>query len=106
MFGFRTLDPDPERAQALVNAVRIYPYAQRDDPPPTRVISPDGRAWSGAQPRGLAYWERLHDVYPREIVDSATASTWRCCASSGRAGTSLRARPAADRDPGGRERGG
>ncbi len=26
MFGFRTLDPDPERSQALVDAVRIYPY--------------------------------------------------------------------------------
>lgn len=31
MFGFRTLDPDPQRAQALVQAVRIYPYEQRDD---------------------------------------------------------------------------
>ena len=69
MFGFRTLDPDPKRAQALVNAVRIYPYAQRDNPPPTRVISPDGRAWSGDQPRGLEYWERLHGIYQREIVD-------------------------------------
>src|SRR3954471_10711652 len=26
MFGFRTLDPDPALAQALVDAVRIYPY--------------------------------------------------------------------------------
>jgi hypothetical protein len=68
-FGFRTLDPEPERAQALVDGVRIYPYDRRDDPPPTRVISPDGRAWSGDQPRGLAYWERLHDIYQREIVD-------------------------------------
>jgi hypothetical protein len=69
MFGFRTLDPDPERARALVDAVRIYPYTQREDPPPTRVISPDGRAWSGDQPRGLAYWKRLHGIYQHEIVD-------------------------------------
>ena len=69
MFGFRTLDPDPERAQALVDAVRIYPFERREDPPPTHVISPDGRAWSGDQPRGLAYWERLHGVYQSEIVD-------------------------------------
>jgi hypothetical protein len=69
MFGFRTLEPDPVRAQALVDGVRIYPYAVRDDPPPTRVISPAGRAWSGDQPRGLAYWERLHDIYQREVVD-------------------------------------
>ena len=69
MFGFRTLDPDPARSQALVKAVKIYPYDQRDDPPPTRVISPAGRPWSGDQPRGLEYWRRLHEIYQSEIVD-------------------------------------
>ena len=69
MFGFRTLDPDPGRARALVDAVRVHPYAQRDNPPPTRVVSPDGRPWSGDQPGGLAYWERLHAVYQDEVVD-------------------------------------
>jgi hypothetical protein len=33
------------------------------------VLSPDGREWTSDQPRGLAYWERLHDIYQREIVD-------------------------------------
>jgi hypothetical protein len=69
MFGFRTLDPDPARSQALVEAVHIYPYAERDDPAPTRIVSPGGRPWTGDQPRGLAYWERLHDVYQSEVVD-------------------------------------
>jgi hypothetical protein len=69
MFGFRTLDPDPERAQALVEAVRVYPYAQRDAPPPTRVITPDGRSWDGDQPRGLEYWTQLHAIYQHEVVD-------------------------------------
>jgi hypothetical protein len=69
MFGFRTLDPDPERSRALVEGVRVYPYKQRDDPPKTRIISPDGRAWSGDQPRGLEYWERLHAIYQREVID-------------------------------------
>ncbi len=69
MFGFRTLDPDPARSRALIDAVRIYPYEQRDDPPPTRIVTPDGRAWSGDQPRGLEYWERLHRIYQSEIVD-------------------------------------
>lgn len=68
-FGFRTLDPDPQRSQALVEAVRIYPFAQRDDPPRTRVVSPDGRDWSGDQPRGLDYWKALHEIYQREVVD-------------------------------------
>jgi hypothetical protein len=69
MFGFRTLDPDPVRAQALVDAVRIYPYAEREHPTPARVVSPAGRPWSGDQPRGLDYWVRLHDIYQSEIVD-------------------------------------
>ena len=33
------------------------------------MLSPDGRRWNGDQPRGLEYWERLHDIYQREIVD-------------------------------------
>lgn len=69
MFGFRTLDPDAVRSQALVDAVRIYPYAQRDNPPPTRLVSPDGHPWTGDQPRGLEYWERLHEIYQSEVVD-------------------------------------
>ena len=69
MFGFRTLDPDPQRSQALVDEVRIYPYAERDNPPATRIVSPDGRPWTGDQPRGLDYWVRLHDIYQREVVD-------------------------------------
>ena len=68
MFGFRTLDPDPARSQALVEAVRITPFDGRDAPA-TRIVTPDGRPWSGDQPRGLDYWVRLHDIYQREIVD-------------------------------------
>ena len=69
MFGFRTLDPDPERSHALVEGVRIYPYGKRDSSPATRIVSPDGRPWSGDQPRGLEYWERLHEIYQSEVVD-------------------------------------
>jgi hypothetical protein len=69
MFGFRTLDPDPKHADALVRAVRIYPYSDRDNPAPTRIVSPDGRAWTGDQPRGLDYWRRLHAIYQTEVVD-------------------------------------
>lgn len=69
MFGIRTLDPDPAKGRALVEQVRIYPYSQRSDPSPTRVVSPQGREWSGDQPRGLEYWQRLHDIYQHEVVD-------------------------------------
>ena len=68
LFGFRTLDPDPACAQALVEAVRIAPHDGREAPA-TRIVSPGGRRWSGDQPRGLDYWVRLHDIYQGEIVD-------------------------------------
>jgi uncharacterized protein DUF1254 len=45
VFGFRTLDPDPVESQVLVDGVRIYPHAQRENPPETRLISPNGRPW-------------------------------------------------------------
>ncbi len=69
MFGFRTLDPDPERSLALVEAVRIYPFDEQIPHAETRIISPDGRPWRGDQPRGLDYWTRLHGIYQSEIVD-------------------------------------
>lgn len=69
MFGFRTLDPDPARSQALVDGVKIYPFSQREKPEPTQVVSPEGKPWSGDQPRGLEYWVRLHEIYQSEVVD-------------------------------------
>ena len=66
MFGFHTLQADPQRSQALVAGVRILPFAEREDPKPTRVISPDGRPWTGDQPTGIDYGGRLHEVYQSE----------------------------------------
>lgn len=67
-FGFRALDPDPAKAQALINAVKIYPYAQRSHPTPTKVVSPAGKKYFAGQPDGLAYWERLHTILNEEPV--------------------------------------
>ncbi len=64
----RALDPDPARSRALIDALRIYPYSQRDNPPATRHVKPNGRAWTGAQPQGLAYWEGLAAIINEEPV--------------------------------------
>jgi hypothetical protein len=66
--GQRVLDPDPAKAKATMAAMRIYPYSQRDNPPPCRHVSPNGRKWSGEQPRGLAYWEGLSKIINEEAV--------------------------------------
>jgi hypothetical protein len=64
----RVLDPDPAKARLLIDGLKIYPYSQRENPAPTRHVSPAGRAWSGEQPRGLAYWEGLAKVIQEEPV--------------------------------------
>jgi hypothetical protein len=59
---FRTLDPDPAKAKAFVDAVHIYPWSERDkNPPRTRMLLPKtaGALLSQSIPGGIAYWERL-----------------------------------------------
>jgi hypothetical protein len=61
-FFFRTLDADPAKAKAFVDAVHIYPWSERDkNPPRTRMLTPkaDGALLNQSIPRGMAYWERL-----------------------------------------------
>lgn len=69
LVGFRVLDPDPAKGKALVQQFKMYPYAQRATPPATRLLSPGGKPWSGTQPRGMAYWERLHQIIQQEPVN-------------------------------------
>ncbi|WP_292404545.1 DUF1254 domain-containing protein [Mesorhizobium sp.] len=57
--GQRGLDPDVEKAKALVAQLRIYPYAERDNPPESRHLGTGGKSWGAWQPGGLAYWEAL-----------------------------------------------
>ena len=57
--GQRVLDPDKAKALALMAAIRLYPYSQADHPPATPHLRPEGRKWSGTQPRGLAYWQSV-----------------------------------------------
>lgn len=69
MVGTRILDPDPELGRQLLANLHIYPLSRSANPTPTRLIAPEGRAWSQVQPRGLAYWERLHAVLQTEPVE-------------------------------------
>lgn len=38
--AFRALDADPAKAQQWIDRVRIYPYSDRDNPPPQKSLRP------------------------------------------------------------------
>jgi hypothetical protein len=67
--GVRLTDPDPESVKAALAQLRMYPYAQRDNPPKMEVLDAGTKAWSGLPPRGMAYWERLDDVIQSEPIE-------------------------------------
>lgn len=69
-FGFRTLDPDPKLTETLVKQVKIYPYEKRENPVPTKVVSPQkDKKWLAVQPKGIRYWELLHAILQEEQVE-------------------------------------
>jgi len=68
LVGFRNLETDPDKAAKLLKQYRLYPCAQRDNPPATRYLGVGGKKWSATQPRGLAYWARLSEILNREPV--------------------------------------
>jgi len=66
--GLRVVDPNKENAIAWIKSLQLYPYAERNNSPKTRVIEANGKEWSHVQPRGMAYWERLSDAINNEVV--------------------------------------
>jgi hypothetical protein len=76
--GLRILSTDTDEIEAIRESYRAYPYTSRHEPRPTQVITPDGREWSGRQPRGLAYWElvsRMIREEPTHDLDRVILST-------------------------------
>ncbi|UCD52403.1 MAG: DUF1254 domain-containing protein, partial [Phycisphaerales bacterium] len=67
--GHRVLHPDRTEAKKLLNAHKLYPYSERQNPKPTRFISSKGIDWEAFQPRGLAYFERLASILEVEPVE-------------------------------------
>jgi hypothetical protein len=67
--GLRVLDPDPSKMEAIVHQIKIYPYATRSNPSQNKVLTPPpGKDYVLAQPAGLEYWQRLHDIIQEEPV--------------------------------------
>jgi hypothetical protein len=70
LFG-RVLESDEHKIRALLQTLRIYPCAQRDNRPETRLLRfrPGGNLTSMGHPSGLAYWQRLADALAAETIE-------------------------------------
>ncbi len=66
--GQRGLSADLNEAKGVIGRMKIYPYDKSRALPATRHIRPEGRKWSGDQPRGLAYWALLSRLINEEPV--------------------------------------
>ena len=68
MLGIRLMSTDKGVRMSILKKIGIYPYAERENPRPRGYITPNGKPWLAAHPRGMEYWERLADVLNREPV--------------------------------------
>jgi hypothetical protein len=69
LVGIRLTDTDPEKLKQVLARVKVYPYAQRANPPKMEILDTGTKAWSGIPPRGMEYWERLDDVIQHEPIE-------------------------------------
>jgi hypothetical protein len=67
--GARLTDEDPARAKQALGQLKMYPYAQRDNPPTMDILDAGTRTWSGLPPRGMEYWQRVDDAIQREPIE-------------------------------------
>jgi hypothetical protein len=65
--GIRLLDVDPKKAAALQAKVRTYALKDAAHPPKNLFPAPATKYFFGP-PRGMAFWERLHEILNREVV--------------------------------------
>lgn len=68
LLGIRLMPTDRDERLKLLEKVAIYPYSERKNPKPRGYITPQGKPWLAAQPRGMTYWKRLADVINNEPV--------------------------------------
>ncbi len=68
---YRMLDPDPAKGEALAKRIRLYPWAQRDNPTATGFLKPDPDQFPkfATMPRGMKFWEQLAAAIEREPVE-------------------------------------
>src|SRR5215470_7524894 len=64
--GYRVLDRSEK--EKLSPLTKLYPYSERNNPPPPTVIAAT-KDYTQSAPRGLAYWEAVNELIQREPVE-------------------------------------
>ena len=54
LLGIRLMPESSEERLALLEKVKIYPYAEKDNPQPRGYSRPEGKPWQGTAPRGFS----------------------------------------------------
>jgi hypothetical protein len=67
--GMRLTDLNPESAEQALAQLKMYPYAQRDNPQKMEILDAGTKAWTGEPPRGMEYWARLNDIVQSEPIE-------------------------------------
>jgi hypothetical protein len=62
------VDNDKDDAVARIRGVRVFPWAERDDPKPNKFVSISGAPIDTTPPGGLEYWARLASVIDNNPV--------------------------------------
>jgi hypothetical protein len=68
LLGIRLMSTDRNKRMEMLKKIAIYPYSEHKNPKSRGFITPQGKPWLAAQPRGMEYWERLADIINREPV--------------------------------------
>jgi hypothetical protein len=67
--GIRLMPDDEKEREALLNKIKIYPYADRKNPKALPFIKPNPKKkWFAHQPRTMDYWKMVHKSLNREPV--------------------------------------
>ena len=59
--ALRLLTTDAAECERILAAFQLYPFANRENVPRTRIVHPDGTRWNQAQPSGLPYFGIIAD---------------------------------------------
>lgn len=66
--GIRLMADDDKTRMDILENLKIYPFAERNNPKPRGYVLAEGKKYAAWQPRGMTYWERLADIINREPV--------------------------------------